>query len=84
MNENSIMTGGSAMVAIIDIATDKIEKVIREDATSSLGIYDDMNNTMAFVDEKGDIYFYALGSLGFVEGQTEGAMGLRRTLPKKW
>lgn len=78
MNENSIMTGGSAMVAIIDIATDKIEKVIREDATSSLGIYDDMNNTMAFVDENGDIYFYALGSLGFVEGQTEGWVRIKK------
>lgn len=53
-------------VAIVDVATDKVEKVISEDKTAFLGAFDDLNNTMAFADEKGDIYFYSSAMFGLV------------------
>lgn len=66
-------------VAIVDIATDKVEKVIKEDKTAYLGIYDDMNNTMAFVDENGDIYFYAMAMFGMLgEDYKEGYVRIKK------
>ncbi|WP_406538129.1 hypothetical protein [Fibrobacter sp.] len=66
-------------VAIVDIAKDKVEKVIKEDKTAYLGIYDDMNNTMAFVDEEGDIYFYAMAMFGMLgEDYKEGYVRIKK------
>lgn len=69
--QNSI-TGAQGSVAIIDIATDKVEKVISESMTAAVGGLDDMNNSNAFVDEKGNIYFYSAAAMGWMEGYEEG------------
>lgn len=74
---NSIM-GPQGEVAIIDVATDKVIKVASESETSALGVYDDMNNTMAFTDEEGDVYFYANGAMNFIEGYNEGFVRIKK------
>lgn len=66
------ITGAQGSVAIIDIATDKVEKVISESMTAAVGGLDDMNNSSAFVDEKGNIYFYSAAAMGWMEGYEEG------------
>lgn len=66
------ITGAQGSVAIIDIATDKVEKVISESMTAAVGGLDDMNNSNAFVDEKGNIYFYSAAAMGWMEGYEEG------------
>ena len=66
------ITGAQGSVAIIDIATDKVEKVISESMTAAVGGLDDMNNSSAFVDEKGNIYFYSAAAMGWMEGYKEG------------
>ena len=66
------VTGAQGSVAIIDIATDKVEKVISESMTAAVGGLDDMNNSSAFVDEKGNIYFYSAAAMGWMEGYEEG------------
>ncbi len=70
--------GAQASVAVIDIATDKVEKVINSSLVSSVGVFDDMNNTMAFVDEDGDIYFYAPAAMGWMEGYEEGWIRIKK------
>lgn len=66
------ITGAQGSIAIIDIATDKVEKVISESITAAVGGLDDMNNSSAFVDEKGNIYFYSAAAMGWMEGYEEG------------
>ena len=66
------ITGAQGSVAIIDIATDKVEKVISESMTAALGAIDDMNNTLCFADEDGNIYFYSAAAMGWMEGYKEG------------
>lgn len=72
VDAQNAITGAQGSVAIIDIATDKVEKVISESMTAAVGGLDDMNNTSAFVDEKGDIYFYSAAAMGWMEGYEEG------------
>jgi len=74
----TMTVGPRGSVAVIDINTDKVEKVINEDLTAAVGYLDDMNNTGAFVDEKGDIYFYSDASLGVAEGQKEGFVRIKK------
>ncbi len=75
---SSMTEASRASVAVIDLKTDKVEKVIHEDMTASVGFLDDMNNTGSFVDEKGDIYFYSQASLGVAEGQKEGFVRIKK------
>jgi hypothetical protein len=75
---NNMIVSPRGSVAIIDLATDEVEKVIYEDMTASLGFLDDMNNTGSFVDEKGDIYFYSNASLGVADGQKEGFVRIKK------
>lgn len=72
VDAQNAITGAQGSVAIIDIATDKVEKVISESMTAAVGGLDDMNNTSAFVDEKGNIYFYSAAAMGWMEGYEEG------------
>ena len=74
----NMIAGPRGSVAIIDVKTDKVEKVIYEEQTAALGGMDDMNNTMSFVDEKGDIYFYSNASYCFVEGYQEGWVRIKK------
>lgn len=66
------IAGPRASVAIIDVKSDKVDKVIYSDKVAAVGGMDDMNNTASFVDEKGDIYFYSNASYSFIEGYQEG------------
>lgn len=72
VDAQNAITGAQGSVAIIDIATDKVEKVISESMTAAVGGLDDMNNSSAFVDEKGNIYFYSAAAMGWMEGYKEG------------
>lgn len=45
-----------AEVAVIDIATDKVEKVIKDDRVTSIGM---IGHTDPVMDEEGNIYFYS-------------------------
>ena len=72
VDAQNAITGAQGSVAIIDIATDKVEKVISESMTAAVGGLDDMNNSSAFVDEKGNIYFYSAAAMGWMEGYNEG------------
>jgi len=75
---NSMTIGPRGVVAIIDIKTDKVDKVIYEEMTAAVGGMDDMNNTAAFVDEKGDIYFYSNASFGMDKDQKEGFVRIKK------
>ena len=78
VDATTMTVGPRGSVAVIDVNTDKVEKVINEDLTVAVGYLDDMNNTGAFVDEKGDIYFYSDASLGVAEGQKEGFVRIKK------
>lgn len=74
----NMVAGPRASVVVIDVETDKVEKVIYDDRVAVLGGMDDMNNTMFFVDEKGDIYMYSNASYCFVEGYQEGWVRIKK------
>ncbi len=78
VDAQNLIVGPQGCVAIIDIATDKVEKVVTETKTAALGVVDDMNNTMNFMDENGDIYFYSTGALGWAEGYEEGWVRIKK------
>ncbi len=50
--------GVGAQVAVIDISTKKVEKVIKDDRVSVVGLF---RHSTVIKDEKGDIYFYSQG-----------------------
>ena len=53
--------GIGAEVAIINLKTNQVEKVIKDDRVGFVGLF---RHTIAFTDELGDIYFYSLGMEG--------------------
>ncbi|WP_461637125.1 hypothetical protein [Labilibaculum euxinus] len=55
------VAGTGAEVAVIDLSTNSIEKVIKDDRTCVVGLF---RHSDAIVDEKGDIYFYSQGVEG--------------------
>lgn len=75
---NNFIAGPRASVVIIDVKTDKVEKAIFSDKVAAVGGMDDMNNTMSFADEKGDIYFYSNASYCYVEGYKEGWIRIKK------
>jgi hypothetical protein len=75
---NNFIAGPRASVVIIDVKTDKVEKAIFSDKVAAVGGMDDMNNTMSFVDEKDDIYFYSNASYCYVEGYKEGWIRIKK------
>ena len=58
---HSSVPGVGAEVAIIDLGTKKVEKVIKDSRTRPVGMF---RHSCAFTDEKGDIYFYSAGMDG--------------------
>jgi len=72
------ITGAQGSVAVIDIATDKVENVISETKTAALGAIDDMNNTLSFADEDGNIYFYSAAAMGWMDGYQEGWVRIKK------
>lgn len=77
VDASSGMGAAYGTVAIVDVATDKVEKVIHETKTAYLGGFDELNNPTSFVDEKGDIYFYSVAMFGMVEGYNEGFVRIK-------
>ena len=55
------VSGVGAEVAIIDLETKTVEKVIKDSRTRPVGLF---RHSCAFMDEKGDIYFYSAGMDG--------------------
>jgi hypothetical protein len=64
----------SAWCAIIDVATNTVEKVIVDSRACGLGYG---GHTRPFIDENNDIYFYAIGQFGYQAGATEGFLRIR-------
>lgn len=58
---HSSVPGVGAEVAIIDLKTKTVEKVIKDSRTRPVGMF---RHSCAFTDEKGDIYFYSAGMDG--------------------
>ena len=75
---DNAIAGPRASVAIIDVKSDKVDKVIYSDKVAAVGGMDDMNNTASFVDEKGDIYFYSNASYSFIEGYQKGWVRIKK------
>lgn len=53
--------GIGAEVAIINLKTNQVEKVIKDERVGFVGLF---RHTIAFTDELGDMYFYSLGMEG--------------------
>ena len=64
----------SAWVAIIDVATDEVEKVIIDPRVTGIGFAGHGN---AFMDENNHIYFYSHGMFGYQEGAKEGFLRIK-------
>lgn len=58
---HSSVPGVGAEVAIIDLETKAVEKVIKDSRTRPVGLFRHSN---AFTDENGDVYFYSVGTDG--------------------
>ena len=65
--------GTGAEVAIIDLKTKKTE-VIKDNRTSVVGLF---RHSDAFIDERGDIYFYSAGN-NFTVANKEGFLRIRK------
>jgi hypothetical protein len=63
-----------AYVAVIDVATDSVEKVIVDERTTSIGYH---YTPAVFMDEQNDIYFYSPGMWGFVPNTNDGFLRIR-------
>lgn len=63
-----------ASVAVIDVATDKVEKVIKDARVQSLGM---VGHTNAILDEAGNIYFYS-GPRSAMFGKPEGILRIKK------
>ncbi len=61
-------------LAIIDTATNVIQKVITDSRVSNLGV---AGHTTPFIDELGDMYFYGLASFGYQPGVQEGFIRIK-------
>jgi hypothetical protein len=72
-------SASGADVAVFDLATDSLERVIHDYRATGPGRFG-YNQTM-FLDEAGDLYVYCIASYGFEPGQSPGscASGPART-----
>lgn len=66
----------SAYVAIVDVATDMIDKRIFDKRASTAGGHQGMFENM-FTDEKGDLYMNCVGSYGQLPGQHHGMLRIK-------
>ncbi len=74
-NKSQISAHNVAQVAIIDIATNKVDKVISDNRVSAIGYF---NHTEVFMDEKGHIYFYGNGMFGYQPDAGEGYLRIKK------
>ncbi len=63
-----------AWLAIVDLETYAVDKVITDTRVSTLGY---AGHTRAFKDEKNDLYFYGLGFFGYQSGAEEGFIRIK-------
>jgi hypothetical protein len=63
-------------IAVIDVATDRYERVIHDSRVSSPGRYG-IAGTLS-LDENGDLYVYGHASFGSNPAQTQGILRIRR------
>lgn len=66
--------GVGAEVAIINLQSQTVEKVTKDDRTSVVGLF---RHSDAFVDERGDIYFYSAGK-NLKTADKEGFLRIRK------
>lgn len=62
-------------VAIIDIVSDKVDKVIINENINSIGLF---RHSKCFMDEKGDIYFHSLGIAGAMDPIRSGFVRIKK------
>ena len=75
-NQNEFATGDNAEVAIIDVKTDEVIAVAKDDRVAAVGSLDDSQNQM-FVVSDGYIYCYSNASWGYAPGQVDGFVRIK-------
>ena len=65
----------NAYVAVIDIETDKVEKIIMDERVTSIGAF---GHSKVLTDEQGNIYFYGNGMFGFQPDAKEGFLRIKK------
>ena len=65
----------NAYVAVIDVETDKVEKIIVDERATSVGTF---VHSKVITDEQGHIYFYANGMFGFQPDAKEGFLRIKK------
>ena len=65
----------NAHVLVIDVKTDKIEKVIVDERATAIGMF---AHSKVLTDEQGHIYFYANGMFGFQPDAKEGFLRIKK------
>lgn len=66
--------GVGAEVAVVNLLSEKVEKVMKDNRTGAVGLF---RHSDAFVDERGDIYFYSAGK-NFNIADKEGFLRIRQ------
>jgi hypothetical protein len=64
----------SCWCAVIDVATNTVDKIIVSDKASELAF---AGHTNPFVDENNDLYIYAIGAFGYQAGVKEGFLRIK-------
>ncbi|MCR5027847.1 MAG: hypothetical protein K6A31_01145 [Fibrobacter sp.] len=75
-NMNAYATGNQAQVAIIDVETDSVIAVAKDDRVAAVGSLDDSQN-QAFVVTEDYIYTYCNASWGYAPGQVDGFLRIK-------
>ena len=70
------LSADSAYVAIVDVATDRVEKMIVDKRAATAGGHAGMFGNM-FTDEKGDLYIDCVASYGLMPGQRQGMLRIK-------
>lgn len=75
-NASAYATGNQAQVAIIDVETDSVIAVAKDDRVAAVGSLDDSQN-QAFVVTEDYIYTYSNASWGYAPGQVDGFLRIK-------
>lgn len=75
-NKNAYATGYQAQVAIIDVETDSVIAVAKDDRIAAVGSMDDSQNQAFFVAD-GYVYTYSNASWGYAPGQVDGFLRIK-------
>ncbi len=75
-NQDEYRTGDVAQVAIVDVETDSLIAIAKDDRVAAVGSLDDSQNH-AFIVADGYIYCYSNASWGYAPGQKDGFVRIK-------